>query len=42
MRVIKEGAVLSPLHIIYKVIDFRLWKGTEEPPPPPHNKKALY
>jgi hypothetical protein len=39
MRVIQEGTIPFPLHI-YKVIDFRLWKGTEESPP--HNKKALY
>jgi hypothetical protein len=40
MRVNQEGTIPFPLHIIYKVIDFRLWKGTEESPP--HNKKALY
>jgi hypothetical protein len=37
-RVIQEVTLPSPVHIIYKVIDLRLWKDTEEFPP--HSRPA--
>jgi hypothetical protein len=32
-RVIQEVTLPSPVHIIYKVLDLRLWKDTEDFPP---------
>ena len=44
MSVIQELTLPSPMHIIYKVIDFRVWKDTEGFPPhsTPTNKKSLW
>jgi hypothetical protein len=34
MRLIQELSLHFPVHIIYKVIDFGVWKDTEEFLPP--------
>jgi hypothetical protein len=44
LKVIQELACSTPVHIIYKFIDFRLWQETGIHPPHyrPTNKKSLY
>jgi len=35
LKVIQELAHSTPVHIVYKLIDFRLWQKTNVPLPPP-------